>query len=128
MASVTVDIPEEVLAKLQSGDREADKALRLTTAFSLCKQGRLATSQSRAVSWPNLCGFLGGCRAGANRVVPGQPRRTQGGGYQGTLAVILLAKTQGIIPVARPVIEQLRLNGMYLSDLVMNLALAQVGE
>ena len=28
----------------------------------------------------------------------------------------------------RPVVEQLRQNGMYLSDQVMNQALAQVGE
>ncbi len=58
MASVTVDIPEEVLAKLQSGDREADKALRLTTAFSLCKQGRLATSQAAQLAGLTYADFL----------------------------------------------------------------------
>jgi predicted nucleic acid-binding protein len=48
--------------------------------------------------------------------------------YQGTLGVIVFAKMQGLIPAARPVVEQLRQQGMYLSDQVMNQALAQVGE
>ena len=48
--------------------------------------------------------------------------------HQGTLGIILFAKTQGLIPAARPVLEQLRQHGMYLSDQVMNQALAQVGE
>jgi predicted nucleic acid-binding protein len=48
--------------------------------------------------------------------------------HQGTLGVILFAKAQGMIPAARPILEQLRQHGMYLSDHVMNQALAQVGE
>lgn len=47
---------------------------------------------------------------------------------QGTLGVVVFAKTHGFIPAARPVVEQLRRSGMYLSDHVMNQALAQVGE
>lgn len=48
--------------------------------------------------------------------------------YQGTLGVVIYAKQQGWIPGARPVVEQLRKEGMYLSDQLMNRALAQVGE
>jgi predicted nucleic acid-binding protein len=48
--------------------------------------------------------------------------------HQGTLGIVVFAKAQGCIPAARPVVEQLRLNGMYLSDHVVNQALAQVGE
>jgi predicted nucleic acid-binding protein len=48
--------------------------------------------------------------------------------HQGSLGVVLFAKAQGIIPAARPLVEQLRQNGMYLSDPMMNRALAQVGE
>jgi predicted nucleic acid-binding protein len=47
---------------------------------------------------------------------------------RGTLGLVLSAKQQGRIPAARPVLEQLRLSGMYLSDRVMNQALALVGE
>lgn len=46
----------------------------------------------------------------------------------GTLGIVLLAKNQGLISMARPLVEQLRMKGMYLSDHVMNQALAQVGE
>jgi predicted nucleic acid-binding protein len=48
--------------------------------------------------------------------------------HQGTLGIVIFAKTKGLIPAARPVVEQLRLHGMYLSDQMMNQALAQVGE
>ena len=48
--------------------------------------------------------------------------------HQGTLGVVISAKAHGFLPAARPVVEQLRQNGMYLSDQVMNQALAQVGE
>ncbi|BAY89146.1 MULTISPECIES: DUF3368 domain-containing protein [unclassified Tolypothrix] len=47
---------------------------------------------------------------------------------RGTLGIVLTAKQRGAIPAARPVLEQLRLCGMYLSDKVMNQALALVGE
>jgi predicted nucleic acid-binding protein len=48
--------------------------------------------------------------------------------YQGTLSLVLLAKARGLVAAARPVVEQLRREGMYLSDQIMNQALAQVGE
>jgi predicted nucleic acid-binding protein len=48
--------------------------------------------------------------------------------YQGTIGVVIYAKQQGWVPAARPVVERLRLEGMYLSDQLMNQVLAQVGE
>lgn len=48
--------------------------------------------------------------------------------HTGTLGIIILAKSQGWIPAARPIVEQLRQEGMRLSDAIMNQALAQVGE
>lgn len=46
----------------------------------------------------------------------------------GTLGLVILAKQVGRIPVARPLVERLRESGMYLSDRVINDALARVGE
>ena len=46
----------------------------------------------------------------------------------GTLGLVLLAKQLGQVPLARPVVEHLRISGMYLSDQVVNEALARVGE
>lgn len=47
---------------------------------------------------------------------------------RGTLGLVLFARAQGRIPQARPVIEQLLAHGMYLSEQVINQALALVGE
>jgi predicted nucleic acid-binding protein len=47
---------------------------------------------------------------------------------RGTLGLALIAKKRGRIPSARRVLEQLRQGGMYLSEHVMNEALARVGE
>jgi predicted nucleic acid-binding protein len=47
---------------------------------------------------------------------------------RGTLGLVITAKQRGEIPAARPVIEQLRDAGMYLSERVLNLALKKVGE
>lgn len=47
---------------------------------------------------------------------------------RGTLGLVLTARQQGTIPAARPVLERLRSLGMYLSDPILNQALALVGE
>jgi predicted nucleic acid-binding protein len=41
---------------------------------------------------------------------------------------VLIAKQRGRISSARAVLEQLRLSGMYLSDKILNEALALIGE
>jgi predicted nucleic acid-binding protein len=46
----------------------------------------------------------------------------------GTLGLVLLAKEEGSIPAARPVVERLRRSGMHLSDEIIREALARVGE
>ncbi|MCW5796794.1 MAG: DUF3368 domain-containing protein [Blastocatellales bacterium] len=47
---------------------------------------------------------------------------------RGTLGLVLIAKRRGEIAEARPVLEDLRRAGMYLSDRILNLALKEVGE
>jgi predicted nucleic acid-binding protein len=47
---------------------------------------------------------------------------------RGTLGLVLVAKQRGRIKAARPVMEAMRASGMYLSDSVLNQALALVGE
>jgi predicted nucleic acid-binding protein len=47
---------------------------------------------------------------------------------RGTLGLVLTAKRRGIIPAARPVVEQLRQAGMYLSNRIIQQALALVQE
>jgi predicted nucleic acid-binding protein len=47
---------------------------------------------------------------------------------RGTLGLVILAKQRGEIRAARPLLEALRRGGLYLSDSVLNAALALVGE
>ncbi len=39
-----------------------------------------------------------------------------------------VAKRQGVIPRARPILETMRASGMYLSTQLLDLTLAEVGE
>jgi len=47
---------------------------------------------------------------------------------RGTLGLVLIAKKRAIVPKARPIIDQLRQSGMYLSDRLTNEVLALVDE
>ncbi len=47
---------------------------------------------------------------------------------RGTLGLVLAAKRRGLLPLARPVIEDLIQGGMYLSRTVLDQALQRVGE
>ena len=47
---------------------------------------------------------------------------------RGTLGLVLAAKKHGTISEARPILERLRQSGMYLSDRIINQALALIGE
>mgnify|MGYP006431912889 CR=1 FL=1 len=47
---------------------------------------------------------------------------------RGTLGIVLTAKQRGLIPQARPVIEDMMSAGLYLSRKVLDQALQRVGE
>jgi predicted nucleic acid-binding protein len=47
---------------------------------------------------------------------------------RGTFGLVILAKQIGSLPLARPVVEQLRRSGLFLSDQLADQALALVGE
>jgi predicted nucleic acid-binding protein len=47
---------------------------------------------------------------------------------RGCLGLVLLAKSRGVLPTARPGIRKLRDAGLYLSDAVVDRALALIGE
>jgi len=47
---------------------------------------------------------------------------------KGTLGLALLAKTRGQLSAARPLVEELRQAGLYLSDTLIREALSLVGE
>jgi hypothetical protein len=58
MASVTVEIPDDLLVKLKNGGCEAGKGLRVAAAFSLCSRGELSTSQAARLAGLTYADFL----------------------------------------------------------------------
>jgi predicted nucleic acid-binding protein len=54
--------------------------------------------------------------------------QTMGVDTFGTLGLVLLAKQRGAISLARPLLAQMRANGMYLADNIIDRALILVGE
>src|SRR5438552_1008099 len=128
MASVALEIPDDLLTKLSSDGKDAGQRLRLAAAFSLCSRGQFTTSQAARLA--GLTHPL--ANPGTGAIVDDQAARNcaaaLGIPHQGTLALIIFAKQQGLVPAARPLVELLRQEGMYLSDQIMNQALSQIGE
>lgn len=58
MASVSLEIPDDVLVKLTNGPREAGQKLQLAAAFSLCRTGELSTSQAARLAGLAYADFL----------------------------------------------------------------------
>jgi predicted HTH domain antitoxin len=58
MASVLMEIPDDVQSKLQIGGREVGAELRLAAAFFLCQRGELSTSQAAGLAGLAYADFL----------------------------------------------------------------------
>ena len=58
MASVMIDISDEVLEKLKNGTGDAGEAVRQAAAFFLCGRGELSTSQAARLAGMTYSGFL----------------------------------------------------------------------
>jgi len=100
----TVDVPD-VPSEIQSWDLGPGESAVLSLAYS---------GPEREV----IIDDLAGRRCAAALDIP----------VRGTLGVVVLAKKYGEIEKARSIVEELRRVGMYLSDEVVDDALALVGE
>ena len=58
MASVTLQIPEELETKLDESSRDLGDSLRLWAAFSLCQRGRLSASLAARLAGLTYADFL----------------------------------------------------------------------
>jgi hypothetical protein len=58
MASLTFEVPDDLLAKLNSGASDAGRQLCLAAAFSLCSRGELSTSQAARLAGLTYADFL----------------------------------------------------------------------
>ena len=92
---------------------------------SIIQAWDLGPGESAVLAWAHA---HPGCEAIIDDLAARRCAATLGIPVRGTLGLVLLAKKRGRIPLARPVIEALRQAGMYLSDRVVNSALALVDE
>jgi predicted HTH domain antitoxin len=58
MASITVEVPDELLARLKNGWTDVSETLRVEAAFSLCSRGELSTSQAARLAGMAYADFL----------------------------------------------------------------------
>jgi predicted HTH domain antitoxin len=58
MATVTLEIPDDLLLKLKDESGDASNALRLAAAFFLCRRGELSTSQAARLAGMAYADFL----------------------------------------------------------------------
>jgi len=58
MASVTVEVPDDLLVKLKNGSGKPDETLRRVAAFFLCSRGELSTSQAARLAGMTYADFL----------------------------------------------------------------------
>lgn len=69
-----------------------------------------------------------GCRAVIDDLQGRRCAEALGVPLRGMLGLVLLAKRRSVVPKARPILDRRRAAGMYLSDRMMDTALAEVGE
>ncbi|HJT34714.1 MAG TPA: DUF3368 domain-containing protein [Pirellulales bacterium] len=136
LAGDRVLVPESVDTELRTFDSSDPAVLAIDQATWLIKVGDppipslisawdLGAGESAVLAWAQA-------HPGTEAVIDDFAARrcaaTIGVPARGTLGIVLKAKQNGIIPSARTIVEHMRQTGMYLSDEIMNQALALVGE
>ncbi|MBD2567144.1 DUF3368 domain-containing protein [Anabaena lutea] len=129
-------VPSAVAVEIQQRGAEDPTVLALTQTDwlvvvetpptpEIIQSWDLGKGESSVLTWaythPNTEAIVDDLAARRCAAVLGIPVR-------GTLGLVLTAKQRGKIPAARPVLDNLRSLGMYLSDRVINQALALIGE
>jgi predicted nucleic acid-binding protein len=85
----------------------------------------LGRGESAVISWALA---HPGCLAVIDDLEGRRCAETFGIRLRGTLGLVLRARRQNVIAEARPILQALRTAGMYLSDRIVNTALAEIGE
>lgn len=129
-----VIVPKAVFGEVLAGDGGAAMQAALDWAAPRVQDD--ITVLPRISAWDLGAGesqVLAHCLAGGHRAVldDGEARaaaKVYSVPLVGTLGVILRARQSGLIPAARPLIEQLIKSGSYLSEDLIRQALLKVGE
>src|SRR5947208_13390309 len=70
MATVTLQIPDDVQTKLNGDRGDVGAALQLAAAFSLCQRGELSTSQAARLAGLTYADFLDAAAAAKVELFP----------------------------------------------------------
>src|SRR5438128_9567274 len=70
MATITLEIPDDLVTKLSSAGTDAGQALRLAASFSLCSRGELSTSQAARLAGLTYADFLKAAAAAKVELFP----------------------------------------------------------
>ncbi|HEV3258838.1 MAG TPA: DUF3368 domain-containing protein [Gemmataceae bacterium] len=136
LASDPVLVPQRVALEIQgqAPNDPAAQALAKTSWLVIVDPGpilpalqpyRLGPGEAEVLTWALT---HPGTQAILDERVARRCATALGVSHQGTVGVVIAARQHGVIPAARPVLEQLRRAGLYLSDRAMQQALALVGE
>jgi predicted nucleic acid-binding protein len=136
LAGTEIVVPDAVAAEIrQRGANDPTVQALATTEWltviqtppvpSLIQSWDLGSGESAVLTWVYM---YPGTEAIVDDLAARRCAAALGIPVRGTLGLVLTAKQRGAIPAARPVVERLRGSGMYLSDQVMNQALALIGE
>jgi predicted nucleic acid-binding protein len=129
-------VPEMVVREVER-KRDGQQALVEIASFPEARVEVEASVSSEIVAWNlgrgesqviSLAVSDPGCRAVLDDLQARRCAQSMGLPLIGTLGVVLRAKRKGVIAEARPVIEHLRQVGLYVSDGLIEQALARVGE
>ena len=85
----------------------------------------LGRGESEVLAWAMTSE---GCRVVVDDLEARRCAQALGIGVIGTLGVVLRAKRTGLISAARPIVDQLRRVGLYVSEDLVERALAHLGE
>ena len=129
-------IPEAVITEIRAKG-EADPTVRAVEARAWLKVVKVDRIPPEVVSWDLGAGesatiAWARLHADCTSILDDRQARrcaaSLGVPVLGTLGVVLRAKRAGLIPLARPVVEELVSAGMYLLPATVQQALALVGE
>jgi predicted nucleic acid-binding protein len=136
LAAPEVLIPEMVAAEIQARG-SSDPAARALAETPWLRQVEAPRIPKEVLVWdlgPGESAVLAwalahpDCLAIIDDLEGRRCAETLGIRLRGTLGLVLRARRQNVIAEARPVLETLRASGMYLSDQVVEAALAEIGE
>lgn len=136
LASTDLVVPRAVADEIQrhGGDDPTAAALASTSWLRVVDSPAIPAMIQAWDLGPGESSVLAWCRshAGSEAVLDDLAGRrcaaSLGIPVRGTLGLVLIGKRRGRFRSARPVLEELRRSGMYLSDSVLERALHTVGE